>query len=116
MWAENSVREKFEIMRCCRVTMEVKSAGRLQDTVQFEEAWGHHREVCEHIVRAQQNAERLECLGRLMGCGHHEVVISPCGGLIPVPGVVKCLDLGRCPFPVLLGEQHVVVGVTVEGR
>ena len=95
--------------------MQVDAAGVFQDAVELDHALGHHGEVGHHVVAAEEGAHGLKQVGELAGGVGHDVPIGVLGFGSPVPGVLEGGNLGGGLLAGLFLEQHVVVGVGVEG-
>src|SRR6266699_402746 len=100
-------------MTGCLVAVKVQRAAGLEDSMEFDEAWGHHCEVGEQVVSSEEVAE----------CLHHDrhatttfdsLFVRCGGGLIPFPGVLEGFELGGGVRSVLFFEQNVVVLVALE--
>src|SRR4030067_2971333 len=94
--------------------MQVDSPRRLEYPAQFNEARSHHRKVGKHIVLAEEGSE-----------GHHHLCnlatlfdyfLKRLGRRhVPMPSILKGLDLGGSSGPVLLSEKDVVILIGTEG-
>jgi len=112
---EDGIHQEFEIVACGWVAVKKDAASQFQDSPKLYEAWRHHGEIGQHVVRTEKRAERVQHVGDgttpLNG-----FFIACCGGLVPVPGVLERADLSRGLRPVLRCEQDVVARVGIEWR
>lgn len=97
------------------VAVQVDAAGGFEHAAQFDQADRHHRKVGEHVGIAEHLAHGDERLADLLAAFSHLLVGSR-GGVVPVPGVFKGLELRGGFGAVVLFEEHVVGGFAVEGR
>ena len=96
--------------------MEVDATRWLEDSVEFGEALGHHREVGHHVVLAEEVSHGLEQFAELVGSLGDDFLVGALGLEGPVPGVVEGGDLGGGFLAGAFFEEDVVGGVGVEGR
>jgi hypothetical protein len=99
-----------------RITVQIDGTCRLQDTMQFDQPNGHHREIGHHVVFAERRAHRFQHDRRIGMAAGQNLVEGARGRLVPVPGVVERLDLRRRLRAARRLEQHVVGGVRIERR
>src|SRR5687768_5513178 len=93
---ENRIQKQLEVVTSSRIAMQVERTSFFQDTAKFNEARRHHGEVREHVAFANENPERLQCLG-YGPASAHSFLICPGGSLIPRPSVLEGFDLrGGC--------------------
>ena len=81
-----------------RVAMQIETAGRLEDAMQFNEARRHHREVSHHGGVFEEAVEGFHHLrhGEIRA-GVNELVVS-LGGGGPSPGVGEGVELRLAGF------------------
>ena len=99
-----------------RGQFQIERAGGFEDSVEFEQAVGHHGEVGHHVVLAEKGAERLDHLRQSGVRAVDDLVKLALGLLVPVPGVLERLDL--CLAALALGrfEEEIVVALGIERR
>src|SRR5689334_19150698 len=88
----------------CRIAMQVEASGRGQYTMKFDHPRRHHREIREHIVRAQRSFESL----------HYERNLTAA-----IENLLKRRSGRRVPFPRVaesFGLRDVVILITFEWR
>lgn len=109
-----------------RIAVQIQTARRFQDTMQFQQAIAHHHEIRHHVVLAQKAAQRLNHLRRvgirLMTSAHTTVSRNRVRArqmqnflklafrlFAPMPRIFERDDLrfGRVPFRRF--EQQVVI-------
>src|SRR5436309_2497065 len=83
--------------------------------MQFDEAWGHHGQIRQHVALANHHAKGLQRTSNST-TSLDGFLVRARSRLIPAPRVPKCLYLGSRTASVLLCEKHVVRGVRVERR
>ena len=66
---------------------------------QFDEAWGHHGQVGEHVGLAEHGVEALHGVGDAAVGGLDGFVEGLGGGGVPAPGVLEGLDLAAASVP-----------------
>jgi len=98
------------------VAVEVDGAGVLEDAAEFDKAGGHHGEVGEEVVWAEEGVECAEGFGYILRPVLDHVVVGAGGLLVPDPGVLEGLDLGGGAGAVALLEEDVVVLVALDSR
>jgi hypothetical protein len=112
---EHRIEESLEVVAGRRIAMEIQPPRRFQHPPKLDQPRGHHRQIREHVARAERDEERLHDLGYLAACLHD--LLERLGRReVPPPRVLERLYLGRGPLPRLLGEQDVVVLVRLERR
>ena len=95
--------------------MQIYATRGLQYSAQLHQARGHHGQVGQHIAFADQRPERAQGVAG-PAASLHRFEVGPPGRIVPMPRVVKGLDLGGRLGTPLAAEQDVVAGVGVEGR
>ena len=110
---KDRIQHHFQVMAGGRVAVQVQAAGRFQHPVQFHQARGHHHQVSHHLVLADESVHRVQHGGHLHRRGLHHL---PEEALIPVPGIVKRVDLRFALHAALVLEQHRIRPVAVERR
>src|SRR6266487_2498558 len=105
--SEDRIKQQLEVMGGGRVAVEVERAGGFEDTAQFDEARGHHREVCNHVAAAEKSVEGLHHVGDFAGLFRDGVVGFP-GFDVPMPGVFKGVNLTGGGCAVLFLKEGVV--------
>lgn len=113
--SKDAIHNDLQIMAGGGVAMQVDAAGWFEHAAQLNEADGHHGKIGEHVGVAQHLAHGNERLADLLSAFGHFPVCSR-GGMVPMPGVLKRLELRGGLGSVVLFEEHVVGGFAVEGR
>ena len=72
--------------------MQVDRPTRFQDSVQFNQARGHHRQVGEQVIGSQEAAERLHHIGNSTAALNN-FLIGRGRCLVPLPSVFKGFEL-----------------------
>ena len=99
-----------------RGQFQIERAGGFEDAVEFEQAVGHHGEVGHHVVLAEKGAERLNHLRQSGVRAVDDLVVFALGLLVPMPGVLKRLDLRLAVLSLGRFEEEIVVALGVERR
>src|SRR3990170_1297899 len=92
--AEHRVHQELEVVARSGITVKVNAPRWFQRAAEFDQSWGHHREVREHVRVAEQRAECLHCW-RDLPAAFDYVLVRARGAFIPTPRIIKRLDL-RC--------------------
>jgi hypothetical protein len=91
--SKHRVHEELEVVAGGGVAVQIDRAGGLENAAQLDEARSHH-------LAARAN----------------RLFIGARGRLVPVPCVLEGHDLRRRPRAVLLGKEHIVILIALEGR
>ena len=75
-----------------------------------------HNSRSHHVVLAEKGAERLDHLRQVGVRAVDDLVVFALGLLVPVPGVLKGLDLRRAALPLGRFEEEIVVALGIERR
>ena len=119
LYPKHAVHQHLEVVPGCGVAVQVDGARGLEDAAQLHKARRHHHEVGHHRVTAQELAQGRDHVldaGRSVAVEYDLVLVGALRFQRPVPGVGERPDLRRRLLAGLLPEQHVVVGVGIEGR
>ncbi|PAV92482.1 hypothetical protein WR25_00704 [Diploscapter pachys] len=92
--AEHRVEQQLEIMAGGRIAVEEQAAGRLELTMQFDQADRHHGEIGHHVVFAEERAHRPQQFERARVAALADLVEGILRRVVPVPRVFERLDLG----------------------
>jgi hypothetical protein len=66
--AEDSVEEQLQVMTRGGIAMKVQRAGLLERAVKFDQPRNHHREIGQHVIRAEEQPKDLQRLRDLAAC------------------------------------------------
>ena len=80
-------------MAGCGIAMQIERSGRLQYAMQFDQAHGHHGEICHHVVFAQERPHGVEHIRGLGIAAVHHFIEGALGMLVPMPSILESLDL-----------------------
>ena len=107
---ENEIAQCLQIMAHRRIAMQIKTAGRFENTVKFQKSQCHHHQIREGVRRdllidSEQvvNILRLHCFQFLERLLH----------VLQRPGILECDPL--C-LDFLVVEEHIIVTLAVERR
>ena len=95
--------------------MEIERAGGFEDTVEFEQAVGHHGEVGHHVVLAKKGTERLNHLRQIGVRAVDNLIIFALGLFVPVPSVLKRLNLRLTALSLGRFEEEIVARLELNG-
>src|SRR5579863_119920 len=103
-------------MTCCRVAMEIETAGWFENAMQFYKSGCHHDQIGHHLVTADKVMESFNHLCHVIGCLCDQFLKCVLSGLIPMPGVLEGGDLGFAIGAALIFEEDIVIAIRVERR
>lgn len=61
--------------------------------MQLDQARGHHDQIGEHLIGAKQIAQCADELPHMRRPITGKLVVRLCGGVVPMPGILKCMEL-----------------------